>query len=847
MSFYQRKIKYYKSFRLIDTDGDNLKDTMVYKPYADNYNIQIGLNQEIKNIGYYNIGTNDDFEVVDFSTIWDENNTGSDFQDGYTPPPLEDPTGDEGETAPLSPTEFCNDENATNYEGQLLGVAGFTPCPNNQCCQYLDLGNYSFGAGTGSGTSPTINGNVIDCLAFYTDWGPWNDEILLNDTNQTYVVSDECVLTFRLWNTKFQQPTGFGFVDNIDKGGWYGASITIEVDGVPLTNSSTLIENIDDEIDFSVPYNGFTLNEKVRIWTAKENIFSPISNNYYSTKPFRDFTIKPLPGTTIKITYNNPSIGGAFATDYNFNAKYLRLQVFRGTVNEPKPIEPDDQQVYNVNDLIWESGTLLNTFLGPPGSLISNGEKFVFLGNTTPTNLARNHWQSYSYGYSDPTPTVPWQDTNTLIPVGYFYSVPVQNLYEFGDAILPFEDSIVSDTSYFSNPSEELQNFNFECIVDPNNVCYFDRDGDGFIETDANYPTIDPTESGSVDPGLFSKTRYDSPYIYIKPGTKDNDSPLTLNSLSVTPNPAGTTVSQPSEAGWRRYGFGIGGTSAYDNVSPTCQLNGCDNIDNSVTELTDVSNVNIFLPQPDNGISVSLAQCANFGTGTTVNHNWNTGSWDSYGGCCSKQWDAVFQISGTGPYLKNECSRCHGQMTTRSAQPVFDTNTKIKMQTTGSGIYYGPFYDPTNPTYNGYGLAFAKATKFCRDIKNKNGVKIINSPAGTDVNELFIGGILHGGAKFTTINPPNTDFTNSYGLVYNSSSLNNEYDNCSTTGNAFNNQKAPLRCTRVTNDPNCPSGNCMRCIYCFSCSTEPKAPSVFTGDNSSDPSGPSGGVTPIGG
>ena len=170
MSFYQRKIKYYKSFRLIDTDGDNLKDTMVYKPYADNYNIQIGLNQEIKNIGYYNIGTNDDFEVVDFSTIWDENNTGSDFQDGYTPPPLEDPTGDEGETAPLSPTEFCNDENATNYEGQLLGVAGFTQCPNNQCCQYLDLGNYSFGAGTGSGTSPTINGNVIDCLAFDRDW-----------------------------------------------------------------------------------------------------------------------------------------------------------------------------------------------------------------------------------------------------------------------------------------------------------------------------------------------------------------------------------------------------------------------------------------------------------------------------------------------------------------------------------------------------------------------------------------------------------------------------------------------------------------------------------------------------
>lgn len=72
MSFYERKIKYYKSFRLVDTTGNNVKDTITYKPYSENYFLQVGLEQEIKDIGYYNVGVNDDFEIVDFSSIWGE-------------------------------------------------------------------------------------------------------------------------------------------------------------------------------------------------------------------------------------------------------------------------------------------------------------------------------------------------------------------------------------------------------------------------------------------------------------------------------------------------------------------------------------------------------------------------------------------------------------------------------------------------------------------------------------------------------------------------------------------------------------------------------------------------------
>ena len=357
-------------------------------------------------------------------------------------------------------------------------------------------------------------------------------------------------------------------------------------------------------------------------------------------------------------------------------------------------------------------------------------------------------------------------------------------------------------------------------VLGNNNVCYFDRDGDGFIETDANYPTIDPSASGSVDPGLFSKTRYDSPYIYIKPGTSDGEENInavangsglrSLDSLGGQINTSsGVLTSNPSVAGWREYRYG---TNSYKTVSPTCQLNGCDNIYNSVTDLTDVSNVNIFLPQPDNDVSPNLSGCANFGASPfeQVTHLWNTPSptgYDAKGGCCSKRADSTMSISSEGPYLYNECARCHGQMTTRSAQPVLDANTKIQMQTTGSDVYYGPFYDPENPTYNGYGLAFAKANKFCREVKMKNGVKIINSGPvdGDRQNDLIIGGIIHGGAKFTVFNGPNTDFTNSYNLQRFDSSAG--FDTCKTDPNSTffpGNNETPLKCTRVTNDPNCP-------------------------------------------
>ena len=49
--------------------------------------------------------------------------------------------------------------------------------------------------------------------------------------------------------------------------------------------------------------------------------------------------------------------------------------------------------------------------------------------------------------------------------------------------------------------------------------------------------------------------------------------------------------------------------------------------------------------------------------------------------------------------------------------------------------------------------AFAKATKFCREVKMKNGVKIINSGPvdGDRQDDLIIGGIIHGGAKFTVL------------------------------------------------------------------------------------------------
>jgi hypothetical protein len=821
MSFYQRKIKYYKSFRLVDTTGDNVRDTIVYKPYSENYFLQVGLEQEIKNIGHYNLGVNDEFEIVDFSSIWGENGSGIINDGTYTPPPLSDPQGGDDSSATLPTNEFCNDETATNYEPNLVGVAGFSPCANNQCCTYLDLGNYSFNAGSGDGT-----GSIeYDCLALYTDWGPWNPDLILNDTEQIYVTAEQCSLTFRLWNINNTEPNISNLISL--NGGWYGATIEVEInDGSgfqTLSPTSPLIESIDSSIE----YNGgkFTLGDDVKIFLAKKSILGAIE--WYSTIPFRDFTITPPPGSTVRITYRNGISG-----DYQPNASKLKLQLFKGKISEPKPIEPYALQTYTVGSSWSWSTPYVSSSIGyiNPTSYDSAGNKFVFIGEYLSSiqagGSAVNDWLKYLKGTLFPTETVPWFGQNTSSDVGNFYNVlELQNIEIFGATIASAGNisPIVSDTNFFSNPSEEIYNQPFECTSDPNPVSYFDKNGDGFIESDQNYPTVDPTNGGSVDTGLFSRTRYDSPYIYIKPGTSGGNEPLTSNLLiSVTPPSGGDLITNPTSAGWRGYRFNS--TNSIEIVSPTCQLSGVDNDYNTVTELTETSNVNIFLPQPDYLTNPIPTSAANFNNGALVPHFWNFGDYDARGGCCAKVYDPSLEFDSSGPYLKSRCSRCHGELTTRSAQPVFDNDTKIKMQMTGSDTYYGPFYDPQNPSYNGYGLAFSKATNFCRNEKSKNGVRVITTNPGNDGFDLSIGGIIHGGAKEDSIGQVYTN-NNTQNFQWNEVDCN--------PGLGSNSKKLPLKCEKVsTNDSRCPSGNCMKCIYCFSCSNEPIGPSVFTGDNS---------------
>jgi hypothetical protein len=181
-------------------------------------------------------------------------------------------------------------------------------------------------------------------------------------------------------------------------------------------------------------------------------------------------------------------------------------------------------------------------------------------------------------------------------------------------------------------------------------------------------------------------------------------------------------------------------------------------------------------------------------------------------------------------------------MTPRSAQTVLDRGTKIAMQTTDSDVYYGPFYDPQNPTYNGYGLAFSKANKFCRDVKNKNGVLVDTSEIGVSTDALYVGGILHGGAVQYK---PNTDFTNNYGVT---EAIQLGFDEIGVTeanSTCLSGTKIPLKCRRVVNDPNCPNNNCMKCLFCFKCNSEDKQPGIFTGNNG-DSNGPSDGITYLG-
>lgn len=836
MDFYQRSIKYYRSFRLIDSDGDGIKDTLSYKPWTSNFYIQFGLNQNIKDIGNYFLGENQDFDIIDLSSVWNESDNGTNNNGGFNPPNLEDPFGeDTGSPEGLQPNEYCNDPNASNYDGTLVGNPAFIPCPNNQCCQYLDLGNWTY--------SPEDGDEIQkDCLAIYTDWGPWNDNLLLDDTEQLYVGTETCTITFRFIN---QLSVESNLSDIVD-GGWYGASLKIEMDSgsgyQEITPSSQYIQNIENDIDYnSISLsNGFTLNKKVRIWKAKK---STIEDEYYSTKPFRDLTILPPPNTTIRLTYNN-SQTNIYQTEYQNYAKYLRLQVIKGSSTNPIPTPPTmSTTVPNT----WAQNTpFINAYLGLPSDRINEGETFHYLSDVlNQANTLKNSvWEYYLGGDVNGTNLVPWGPFNANITVDSFYNNGAGILYDFGQTTSQtvIQLSNNNSLSWIQNPSEEILEYNVLCSTSGNFVSYYDRNGDGFIEYDSNYPTIDPQSPGSVDIGLFSKTRYDSPYIYLTPGTKDGSLPLTENGLTNNNTNVTTITTAPSLGGWRGYKYATGPTPSfgttnymYQNVSPTCQLGGCDNIANSIATLSEPSNSNIFLPQSDYGISANNSSCANYGSDqVTVTHLWNYGPKDAKGGCCAKHYDSGLDISYSGPYLNSKCSRCHLQMTTRSAQPIFDNNIKIQMQTTDSDIYYGPFYDSQNPTYNGYGLAFSKANKFCRDIKNKNGVQVINSNEGED--ELYIGGILHGGGVQIS---PNTNLSQNLGV-----SNNGSFESSGAEIGCIN-KKLPLKCQKVTNDPNCPSGNCMKCIYCFKCSTENKQPGIFIGNNG-DTLGPSGGVTVVG-
>jgi hypothetical protein len=836
MGFYSREIKFYKSLKLIDSDGDGVKDKIVYQPLTNWYYLPIGINQDIKDIGNYQEGLNQDFELVDFNGVWDESNDGSgDGFQGGGGGDLNDPSGGESGTDPFAETEFCNDPEAINYNASLVGVSGFVPCPNNGCCNYTEPTDYN-----GSANQEDI---VNQCLAIYTDWGPWNDELLLNDTNQIYVVKTDCTLTFRLINQLSQEGNQLGPIP----GGWYGASIKIEVDYgngyETITPSHPVVSSINNDINFNTNLMTFTLGEKVRIWKAQD----VLGLNFFTTKPYRDLKIKPGSGSSIKVTYYNNSIL-TNNTNYNNYAKYLRLQLIKGTESTPTPTPPTPSN----GDFSWAQDLPgIDTFLGLPANRVTEGETFHYLSDnfSTSNTLKSQVWIRYLNGDDNPTTIVPWGPSNSDIETGTFYTNPdVVINYDFGDSI---NENIIYNSSdpnldYFSNPSEELVNFNFLCVVNTNWVSYFDKNGDGFIEYDTNYPTLGIQNQGSVDEGLFSKTRYDSPYIYLKPGTKDGALPLNDNVLTSTSvNQSDVPTGPVSLAGWRKYAYvdylgGLGGSVNYQfaNTSPTCQLGGCDNVYNSDINLTDPDNYNIFLPQADDNPTTS---CANFGTGVTVNHIWNYGTTDARGGCCAKKYDPSLVFSLNGPYLDSDCSRCHNQLTTRSAQPVLDNNIKIAMQTTDSDIYYGPFYDPQNPTYNGYGLAFSKANKFCRDVRGKNGVEIYNSAQGTNGTNLYIGGILHGGAIQQS---PNTIFEERYGVE--SSPLNFQIPGVNDSNSACSpTVRLPLKCSKVSNDPNCPSGTCFKCLYCFNCSQESIEEGVFTGDNGGQ--GGQGGVDELGG
>ena len=815
MSFYNRKIQYYKSFKLIDSDGDGIKDTIVYSPISNYYHIQFSLEQDIKNIGNY-IGADTNLpEIILSGSIWKE---GANVETQ-----TKSSTSASRIVGGQSITYFCNDPQASNYDPSLVGVTNYLPCEDRNCCTYSNTKSY------------VKNKSVEDdlnCLAFYTDWGPWNDELILNDTKQTHIKKVDCTFSLRLINL-------LSIENEFVKGGWYGASLLIEVDSgdgyKPLEPGNPIIYNIDKDIIFNQENKTYTLSDKVRVWKSVSNT-KPVK--YFTTKPYRDISFKPSNNYKIKVTYLNANDNISLYEKY---ANSLRLQVVKGTTPLAMQTPPTPTEV--LSGYTWSQNIEnITPFLGSPMDRQNDGETFHYIknGEIVTKNLT---WQNYLDGYKNKDNFLPWGPSFIEINAGSFYTNPsIQILNDFGDNNTKniLSESVNTSLKYFSNPSETLGLYTFTCEVKENYISFFDKDGDGFIESGTN---------GSVDDGLFSKTRYDSPYIFIKPGTKDGteiftENPLTVNSV----NDNDYLISPSSTGGWKNYAYVTSQliksltnivNYSYKNVSPTCQMGGVNNLFTTEEILVDPSNASLFLQQPtlDGNIIYS-----DYGTGTTVPHTWNYGFNKSNGGCCAKKYSTTVDMDNSGPYLNGKCSTCHGQMTPRSAQPVLNNSVRIAMQTTDSEIYYGPFYDPQNPSYNGYGLAFSKANNFCRNVKSKNGVQIINSEPGVDVDEMFMGGILHGGGVQYR---PSDDFSDSYG-VYKSIQLGfDEITPLDATTTCSNGTKIPLKCSRTINDPNCPKNNCMKCIFCFKCSTEDKQVGVFTGDNS-DLKGPTNGITYLG-
>ena len=748
MSFYNRKIPFYKSFRVIDSDGDGKKDTIAYKPYSDFFNIQFGINQDVRNIGHYNLGENKPFEVINLGNLWDSSNDGSNDNNTTGSNPSLDPIsgGTIGTGFQQNPTEYCNDLTATNYNPSLQGNPAYSPCPNNSCCTYLDSNSYSSGTSPNQGSS----NEPLECLTVYTDWGPWNDNLLLNDTSQIYNVGGgtnaSCVITLRFINQSSLN-NQYGVTVQSHRGGWYDSEIKIEVDsgnGFQIINQGDpLISGVEESLEFNSSNSRWTLGEKVRLFRVAEGSNTGIFPiDWYSTKPYRDLTLSPPSGSQIKITYYNPQVPPTQVGTLQTLLNDLRLQIIQGPISNPIPHPPTTTTP--TSGFNWDIGNF-TSWLGSPTSRYTAGESFYFITNstnsTTANSLISNYWDDYLNNNS--SANVPWGPQNSQTTIGVFYNIPnLSVIQDFGNnpaTVIPPSGNL----NYISNSSEQLTVFPLTCPQGsgPSNfVSYFDKDGDGYIEWDINYPTIDTNNPGSVDTGLFSKTRYDSPYIYLKPGTSDGtnnfiDNPLTQNSATAQNVPVGPS----SSGGWKKYAYKNNpNTSNYffTNVSPTCQLGGVDNTFNVDPNLVDQSNSNIFLPQTDVGTNSNMTESANIKylennilTEVKINHVWNMGTSDAKGGCCAKQYGSQFNLSTSGPYMDSNCSQCHGQLTTRSAQPIFDPQTIIDMQTTDSNVFYGPFFDPSNPTYNGYGLAFSKANNYCRNVRSKNGVDPFNSPA----------------------------------------------------------------------------------------------------------------------